>query len=95
MSSQQGQRSQNDPKASQNQGNQDSSQSSDKAQHAGSIEGNRSVHSGVSGIPSQRHEAEDASTAAQNMHEAPDNPGTAPTDKHGNSRVQSGSPQAD
>ncbi len=95
MSSQQGQRSQNDPKAAQNQGNQHSDQSSEKAQHAGSIEGNRSVHSGVSGIPSQRHEAEDTSTSAQNKHEAPGTPGTAPTDKHGNSRVQSGSQQAD
>ncbi|TLM89056.1 hypothetical protein [Hymenobacter jeollabukensis] len=82
------QRSQNDPKASQNQGQQQSNQSSDKAQHVGSIEGNRSVHSGVSGIPSQRHEAEDSSTAALNRDQA-QGPGTAPTDKHGKSRVQS------
>ncbi|RAK63509.1 hypothetical protein [Hymenobacter edaphi] len=89
MSSQQSQRSQNDPNASQNQGQQQSNQSSDKAQQAGSIEGNRSVHSGVSGIPSQRHEAGDSSTAALNRDQA-QGPGTAPTDKRGESRVQSG-----
>ncbi|MCC3159563.1 hypothetical protein LJ737_20140 [Hymenobacter sp. 15J16-1T3B] len=88
MSNQQSQRSQNDPNASQNQGNQRSDQSSEKAQHAGSIEGNRSVHSGVSGIPSQRHEAEDSSTAALNRDQAK-GMGTAPTDKRGESRVQS------
>jgi hypothetical protein len=67
MANQQGSRSQNDPNAPQNQGSQQSSQSSDKAQHAGSTEGNRSVQSGVSGIPSQMHAAEDRSTSALNL----------------------------
>ncbi|RTQ47727.1 hypothetical protein EJV47_17555 [Hymenobacter gummosus] len=88
MATQSGQRSQNDPNASSNQGHQQSKQSSEDAQHAGSIEGNRSVQSGVSGIPSQMHRAEDSSTSSVSREQR--GAGTAPTDKHGNSRVDSG-----
>ncbi|GAB2947518.1 hypothetical protein GCM10027048_10580 [Hymenobacter coalescens] len=55
MANQQGKRGQNDPNAAHNQGHKDSNQSSEQARHMGSTEENRSIQSGVSGIPSQMH----------------------------------------
>ncbi|KAA9327130.1 hypothetical protein F0P96_17995 [Hymenobacter busanensis] len=72
---QQGQRSQSDPKAAQNQnasGQSQSNQSSAQAQQAGSIDGDRSVRSGLSGQASRPH-GEGDGHHADNMHD-PANP---------------------
>ncbi|OON68585.1 hypothetical protein [Hymenobacter sp. CRA2] len=106
MANQQGQRSQNDPNAAQNQGNQQSNQSSEQAQHMGSIDEDRSVQSGLPGIPSQMHAGADraddledqvnttmSSGMGQNRpgeNQGGSNHGTARTDKHGQSRVDNG-----
>jgi len=59
MSKQSGKRSQHDPKAGPNANSKISNQSSEKAQHAGSTDHDRSVRSGLSGQASQPHIATD------------------------------------
>lgn len=62
MSKQSGKRSQHDPKAGPNANPKISNQSSEQAQHAGSIDHDRSVRSGLPGQASQPH-----MTADENM----------------------------
>jgi hypothetical protein len=57
MSKQSGKRSQHDPKAGPNANPKISNQSSEQAQHAGSIDHDRSVRSGLPGQASQPHAA--------------------------------------
>ncbi|UOQ65725.1 hypothetical protein [Hymenobacter volaticus] len=84
MSKQSGKRSQHDPKAGPNANPKISNQSSEQEQHAGSIDHDRSVRSGLPGQASQPHIAADenmSSRVAGNMES-----GTglnAPSDKGG------------
>ncbi|GGF05314.1 hypothetical protein [Hymenobacter cavernae] len=82
MSKQSGKRSQHDPKAGPNANSEISNQSSEKAQHAGSTDHDRSVRSGLSGQASQPHIATDENLQDRVAGDMESGTGmTAPTEK--------------
>ncbi|MDF7813065.1 hypothetical protein [Hymenobacter sp. YC55] len=90
MSKQSGKRSQHDPKAGPNANTKISNQSSEQAQHAGSIEHDRSVRSGLPGQASQPHIATDENMNSRVAGDMESGTGlNAPSDK-GNTRKGQG-----